>query len=251
MAERNAKLVTEQISQLSSMDGNFYSAGLWKVKNKVLPRPQDPPMAKRDVAGNLITAPLPLKKLYMETYQKRLEHRPIKFEHKDLFELKTLLWGLRYEEVRTVKSSPWTMDDLMKTVKGLKNNQTRDPSGLVHALFKPGIMGQDLAIGLLDLLNGIKFNLFIPVLVQLANITSIFKNKGSRQDLKNDRGIFILSVIRKILDKMVYRDEYDDIDHFMSDSNIGARKKRNVRNHLFVVWTYRYMTLSKHLMHFG
>ena len=35
---------------------------------------------------------------------------------------------------------------------------------------------------------------------------------------------------------MVYRDEYDDIDHFMSDSNIGARKKRNVRNHLFVVY---------------
>ena len=102
-------------------------------------------------------------------------------------------------------------------------------------LFKPGVLGQDLAIGLLDLINGIKINLFVPSPMQLANITSIYKNKGSRQDLQNDRGIFILSVIRKIVDKMIYRDKYDDLDEFMSDSNVGARKRKNVRNHLFVI----------------
>ena len=64
----------------------------------------------------------------------------------------------------------------------------------------------------------------VPKNIQLANITSIYKNKGSRQELKNDRGIFILSVIRKILDKMIYR---DDIDQHMSDSNIGARRNKN------------------------
>ena len=99
------------------------------------------------------------------------------------------------------------MNNLLKTLKGLKNNHSRDPSGLVHMLFKPGVLGQDLAIGLLDLINGIKINLFVPSPMQLANITSIYKNKGSRQDLQNDRGIFILSVIRKILDKMIDRDK--------------------------------------------
>ena len=106
MAERNANIVTEQISQLNSTDGIFYQAGLWKVKNKIWPRPKDPPMAKRDAGGNLVTAPLPLKKLYVETYKKRLENRPIKVEHKDLFDLKTKLWELRYNEVKNVKSSP-------------------------------------------------------------------------------------------------------------------------------------------------
>ena len=84
------------------------------------------------------------------------------------------------------------MDDLTKAIKGLKNNQSGDPSGLISELFKPGVMGQDLAQGLLDLCNGVKAELFIPLLVRLANITTIFKNKGSRQDLQNDRGIFIL-----------------------------------------------------------
>ena len=34
----------------------------------------------------------------------------------------------------------------------------------------------------------------------------------------------------------MYRDKYDDIDQFMSDSNIGARQKKNIRNHLFVIY---------------
>ena len=98
-------------------------------------------------------------------------------------------------------------------------------------------MGQDLAAGLLDLVNGIKLNLFIPDPIQLANITTIYKNKGSRQDLQNDRGIFILTVIRKIIDNLVYVDKYDDIDLAMSDSNIGARKKKNIRNHFICnIW---------------
>ena len=110
MGERNAKLVTEQICQLNSTDGNFHHAGIWRVKNSVLPRPQDPPMAKRDSGGNLVTAPNPLKNLYAETYKKRLENRIIKSEHKDLYELKTHLWELRYDEIRKVNSSPWTMN---------------------------------------------------------------------------------------------------------------------------------------------
>ena len=61
MAERNTELVNQHISQCTSTDGNFNQVGLWKLKSKILPRPNDPPMAKRDSGGNLITAPSPLK----------------------------------------------------------------------------------------------------------------------------------------------------------------------------------------------
>ena len=87
------------------------------------------------------------------------------------------------------------MSSLQNILKGLKNKQSRDPSGLIGKLFKPGVMGQDLAMGLLDLINGIKSNLFIPENLKLANITTIYKSRGSRQDLLNDRGIFILPIV--------------------------------------------------------
>ena len=70
----------------------------------------------------------------------------------------------------------------------------------------------------------------------VENITTIFKNKGSRFDMDNDRGIFILTVLKKILDNLIYNDKYKDIDNGMSDSNIGARKDRNIKNHLFIIY---------------
>ena len=54
--------------------------------------------------------------------------------------------------------------------------------------------------------------------------------------MDNDRGIFIISTLKAILDKLIYNDNYEDIDENMSDSNIGARKGRNIRNHLMIIY---------------
>ena len=85
-------------------------------------------------------------------------------------------------------------------------------------------------------MNGIKQTFYFPEYVELANISSIFKLKGSRFDIESDRGIFILPVLKKILDKLIYEDKYSFIDSNMSDSNIGARRGKNIKNHLFIVY---------------
>ena len=69
----------------------------------------------------------------------------------------------------------------------------------------------------------------------MSNITTIYKSKGLRHDLESDRVIFGLSVFRKIMDGLTYQKKYPLIDEHMSDSNIGARKKKNIRNHLFII----------------
>ena len=96
-------------------------------------------------------------------------------------------------------------------------------------------MGKDLENALLQLINGIKREFYFPNEVLKSNITSIYKRKGSRLEMDNDRGIFGLSVFKKIIDKLIYVEKYPLLDQNMSDSNIGARKKKNIRNHLFIV----------------
>ena len=54
-------------------------------------------------------------------------------------------------------------------------------------------------------------------------------------DLDSDRGIFIINLFRSIIMKMVYKDKYHHVDGNMSDSNVGARKNKNIRNHIFVI----------------
>ena len=85
---------------------------------------------------------------------------------------------------------------------------------MINELFKSECAGSDLLESLLLLFNGIKKTFSIPKFMILENITTIFKNTGSRFDMDNDRGIFILTVLKKILDKLVYN--YNDIDTNMS-----------------------------------
>ena len=106
---------------------------------------------------------------------------------------------------------------------------------MINEVFKEGCIGRDLKDALVSLFNGVKFHLLIPMFITLSNITTIYKNKGSRLDLNNDRGIFILTVMKKMLDKLIYDENYPDIDERMSDCNIGARRKRNIKDHLLII----------------
>ena len=71
--------------------------------------------------------------------------------------------------------------------------------------------------------------------MKVAIIVSIYKGKGDFNDLEAERGIISLSILRTILMKMIYMKKYEVIDNIMSDSNIRARNKKNIRNHIFVV----------------
>lgn len=234
-AARNKQLLEEHVKGISSMDGGFNPPKMWKIKNKVIKKSNEKPTAKKDKKGNLVTSHKLLKNLYKDTYTERLKHREISADISDLKELKEKLFDLRLKETTQRKTEPWTEDQLFVVLKSLKKNKARDPWGLIYELFRPEWAGSDLTNSLLLLFNGIKENMFVPSFLLLANITSLYKNKGERSNFDNDRGIFGLVKIRIILDKLMYKDLYPIIDKKMSDSNIGAREERNIRDHLFVV----------------
>ena len=108
-----------------------------KSRDKIysqLPKEQDPPMAKFDAKGNLITAPQALKSLYVDHYAKRLEHRSIKSNYIKNYDKKITLWQMRSERLRQTKSDDWTSKDLKDTLKSLKSNKTR---GLLMSSLSP------------------------------------------------------------------------------------------------------------------
>ena len=52
-----------------------------------------------------------------------------------------------------MKTAPWTLYDLKRVLKSLKNGKCRDPKGLVNELFKPGVAGEDLIQLILHMLS--------------------------------------------------------------------------------------------------
>ena len=75
----------------------------------------------------------------------------------------------------------------------------------------------------------------IPHFVRLADISTIYKGKGPKNELINERGIFVVTILRSILMKLIYFDYYSILDKSMSDSQVGARKNKNIRNHIWIV----------------
>ena len=107
--------------------------------------------------------------------------------------------------------------------------------GFANELFTPHNAGTDLKQVVLCMMNQTKTQQIFPVPLQYCNITSLYKQKGKKQDFNNYRGIFRVTIIRSILDKLIYNDEFDNIDKHLTDSNVGARRGRNIRDNIFIL----------------
>ena len=108
-------------------------------------------------------------------------------------------------------------------------------NGYANELFKSEVTGKDIKIAILKLMNKIKDQQVIPKSMQICNIPSIYKNKGPQKKLNSYKGIFRVTVLRNILDRLIYNDLYLSIDSHLCDCNVGNGKGRNIRDNLFVL----------------
>ena len=97
------------------------------------------------------------------------------------------------------------------------------------------VAGKDLKIGMLSMFNKMKEENYFPEFTKIKNISALYKGSGSKQSLENQRGIIIGLVFNNIIMDMMYNDYYKTVDNEMSDSNLGSRRNKNVRNHTWVI----------------
>ena len=75
-----------------------------------------------------------------------------------------------------------------------------------------GVAGNNLKVSVLALFNRIKLENHFSGFIRKADIATIYKGKGEKCNLTNDRRIFIVSIFRGLLMKLIYLDIYDIID---------------------------------------
>ena len=187
-AKKNADLIKENFLNLND-GGNFSVPKMWKVRNRLNLKGSDPPAAKLDLSGNLVTEYQALKELYKDTYKNRLAPKAPLPGYEQITYLKDILFKLRCKLSFMRKSEPWTENQLYDICKKLKSNKARDENGMIFELFKPQSAGSDLFSSLLLMFNEIKATKFIPEFMKVMSITGFYKNKGSKSDLLNDRGV--------------------------------------------------------------
>ena len=227
--------IHEELKGINSEEGGWNPGYLWKLRDKLHPKPRDPPTAMENKDGVLLTDPIEIEKEALDHYKNLFNDLPIHSDYQEVKTMKENLFVNRLKACAKNKTDPWTMDDLELALKGLKNGTSRDPLGYPNELFKSKVAGRDLKEATLKLMNKIKEEQEIPKTLQLCNITPIYKKKGKRNNFNSYRGIFRITVLRSILDRLIYNDMYEIMDSNLSDCNVGNRKRRNIRDNLFVL----------------
>ena len=234
-AEDMVEKIREELKGINAEDGGWNSGHLWKLRKKVSPRPTDPPTAMESKDGVILTDPIEIQKEALKYYENLFEDLPIEEDYADMQIWKEKLCKMRLKLCAQEKTDPWTLEDLEIVLKGLKNGTSRDPFGNANELFQPKVAGHDMKLAIVKIVNKIKEQQKIPKCMQLCNITSIYKNKGPRKKYGSYRGIFRVTVLRNILDRLIYNDMYQTMDENLSDCNVGNRRGMNIRDNLFVL----------------
>ena len=164
-----------------------------------------------------------------------MRDRPIKEELKS-YE-KTIKDQLKeaLAETNKDKSDQWTMEELEKVLKKLKYKQGLGMKGHSNKLFHYKNIGEDLKKSILIICNKVKDNNEIPTSWNQAFIKSIPKKRKSPSDLSSERGIFLVTKLRALIMKLVYNSIIDVVEKNLTNSNIGARKNKSPRDHVFVL----------------
>ena len=186
------KIIFQDMGELVE-DGAFSLNNAWKLKKKLFPRCSDSPFALNDKNGNLVADYDGILELMKEEFVFRLRNREMKDEYLELKELKEYLCQLRLRITKNSDFQRWSMQQLTKAVAKLKNNKCKDPHGHINELYKN--MGEDGMKSLLDMLNQIKLEIIIPSKLNVSNVSTIYKGKGSMHDVLNLRGTFKLPTV--------------------------------------------------------
>ena len=229
------KIKTEVQGVDDAEEGGFNAGKLWKLKTKLAPRNHDPPTAMFDTNGQLLTLD---KDIIIEAenhYKEVCKEKPIQEQYAEYQEDREELCRTRLEQCSQNKTKEWTISDVTAVLKSLKPGKSKDAHDLPNEIFKPSVAGENLILAVTKLMNRIKNELSYPNLLEVCNVTNLYKRKGDRRSFNSYRGIFRAPVLSNILDKLLHHDEYEKIDENLTDGNVGSRKRRNVRDNLFVI----------------
>ena len=240
LSEKDAEQMSRKIkSEVQGVDngeeGGFNAGKLWKLKTKLAPRNNDPPTAMFNKDGKLLTSEKDIIEEAEAHYTEVFKEKSIKAEYTKYQEDREELCRRRLAECSQNKTKEWSISDVTSVLKNLKIGKSKDAYDLPNEIFKPGVAGQDLILAVTKLMNRIKNELSYPTLLELCNVTNLYKRKGDRRSFNSYRGIFRAPVLSNILDKLLHNDEYEIIDENLTDGNVGSQKRRNVRDNLFVI----------------
>merc|ERR1711867_314619 len=95
----------------------------------------------------------------------------------------------------------FTMAEMDKVIRSMKPGKAPGPDGITYEIIQ--YAGSNLKNNILKMINYFWNQEDIPSKLQCLYIKSMYKGKGSMDELENQRGIFLSSIVIKFYEKLI------------------------------------------------
>ena len=132
-------------------------------------------------------------------------------------------------------NSTISIDEINQARKKLKNNKAGGPDDIINEFIKN--CPENVLFVICKLFNLILNTGIIPSNWSLGIVIPIFKNKGSREDPNNYRGITLLSALGKLFTSIlnIRLTNYIDNVELLGEEQAGFRERYSTMDHIFVL----------------
>ena len=126
------------------------------------------------------------------------------------------------------------IDEITKVIHNLKNGKCQG-TDKIHAEQIKYASSINLLNTILMMITLIWTTCKIPTNWLISHITCLYKNKGSRNDPKNYRGISIMATLSKILTALIIERLQNNYETLLMDSQFGFRSNRSTTDAIFIL----------------
>ena len=218
--------------------GESQSNEIWNLRKRAMAG-KEPKIAILDSNGNMLINENLIQNRYNEYYKNLLKPREPKESNKKfseeihkIFEINMKIRQYDEDEI----NQKFSMKELKDIIERLESKKCPGPDGIGNEIFKA--MGKNLIENILNMLNYFWMNEKLPRKLLELDVKSMYKGKGKRSDLGNQRGVFMANTVMKIYEKMIYSRINKIIENKgFTEAQAGGRKGRSTCDQLFILRT--------------
>ena len=169
---------------------------------------------------------------YAKEFEQQLSHRKIDDYLRSYEQTTQKLLEICLESAKQRQLADWTVQEVAVVFRSFANGSSPGLDMFPPEIFKR--CGNRLLQAITNILNSIKNTQQIPRSWIDVLIVTFYKNKGSRKMLKYYRGIFLTSILSKIMEKLI-KSRVKDVLETINPLQCGGRCNRSTCDCTFIL----------------
>ena len=213
-------------------DEKFSPNGFWKIKKTISRKGGAPKLNAVLKDGVEITDKERIKEEIRKEFEHRLRNRKPANEWEEFVQAGNEAVQALMEKMTNDNGPPFTLEELLIVIKELKRGKTPGYDGFNAELLIEA--GEGLLESLLQIFNIVRVSKVIPTQWNNVLISLIYKNKGSKKELVNYRGIFLTVIVSKVFESLLKKRMSTELKS-VNLKQAGSRTNRSPADNTFLL----------------